>query len=595
MSVYAHFRRFSILALCLAAPAVALAQTATSLYFPRLVTSDGSGGATDDSEYTGFAIANLDTATATLTFTAYDASGALITGPGVTNPATRTLAGGQQLPVVDVQIFGAGLATLKPVGWVRVDSTVLRIVGFFLVFNGSLTTLDGADVGSETLAGIVFPEIEDAGFTQIHIANPQTKATTVTLDLYSSDGTIRATAAERVVNPNGAIVATVAELFPSVTPAPSDYVRVSSTRGVAAFQYFGKKGSCVAGLNGQNTVTSGSSLYSPQYAVQPGVWRSTVSIVNVDNTPGNVSIELFGDDGAQIGATRTFPVPARGKIHLTDQTLFGTSSGLLQGYLAVASDGPRLAGSIVFGDPDGTAFASALPLVAPRRDQVVFGQVASNATYFTGVAILNAGTSAASTVIEVLDDKGALVAKRTETLQAGQRRSKLLTEIFSELQGQNRASGYIRVTPDSDVASFALFGTNNLSVLSAVPAQVVPILYDGTWSGTTGEGRTVSFTIRNNLVMKFSLQFGFTIPGGSCVTTLTQEPAPGDSITWVRFNNALSFSFRPPGLSTGISGTFTSPTEFSGSYGTVTMTNFVCGTATIDGTMAGSTITLHKE
>ncbi len=595
MSAYVHFKRLLTLAFWLAAPTAALAQTATSLYFPRLVTTDGSDGAIDDSEYTGFAIANLDTASATLTFTAYDASGALITGPGITNPATRTLAGGQQLPVVDVQIFGTGLATLKPVGWVRVDSTVLRIVGFFLVFNGGLTTLDGADVGSETLTGFVFPEIEDAGFTQIHIANPQTQSTTVTLDLYSSDGTIRATVAERVINPNAAIAATVTELFPAVTPVPSDYVRVRSTRGVAAFQYFGKKGERVAGLNGQNLALSGSSLYSPQYAVQPGVWRSTVSIVNVDNTSGNVSIKLLGDDGVQIGATRTFPVPARGKIHLTDQALFGTSSGLLQGYLAVTSDGPRLAGSIVFGDPDGTAFASALPLVAPRRDQVVFGQVASNATYFTGVALLNAGTSPVTNVIEVLDDKGTLVAKRTDTLQVGQRRSQLLTEIFSELHGQDRASGYIRVTPDSDMASFALFGTNNLSVLSAVPAQVVPILYDGTWAGTTGEGRTVSFTIQNNLVTKFSLQLGFTIPGGSCVTTITEESPPGDSITFVRYNNALSFSFRPPGLSTGLSGTFTSPTEFSGSYDTVTMTNFTCGTATINGKMAGSTVMLRKN
>jgi len=225
----------------------------------------------------------------------------------------------------------------------------------------------------------------------------------------------------------------------------------------------------------------------------------------------------------------------------------------------------------------------------------VFGQVAPNATYFTGVALLNAGTTAAATVIEVLDDKGALVAKRTETLQAGQRRSKLLTEIFSELQGQSRASGYIRVTPDRDVASFALFGTNDLSVLSAVPAQVVPILYDGTWTGTTGAGRTISFTIQNNLVTKFSLQFGFTIPGGSCVVTLTEEPAPGDNVTFVRYNKELSFTFRPPGLSTGVTGTFTSPTEFSGSYGTVTMTNLMCGAATIDGTMAGSTITLRKD
>lgn len=94
---------------------------------------------------------------------------------------------------------------------------------------------------------------------------------------------------------------------------------------------------------------------------------------------------------------------------------------------------------------------------------------------------------------------------------------------------------------------------------------------------------------------KFSLQLGFTIPGGSCTATLTEESGPGNSITFVRMNNALSFTFRPPGLSTGITGTFTSPTEFSGTYGQVTMTNFLCGSATINGTMSGSTITLRKN
>jgi len=54
------------------------------------------------------------------------------------------------------------------------------------------------------------------------------------------------------------------------------------------------------------------------------------------------------------------------------------------------------------------------------------------------------------------------------------RKSQLLTQYFPQLVGQNISSGYIKVTSDRNVASFALFGTANLSVLAAVPPQAIP-------------------------------------------------------------------------------------------------------------------------
>jgi hypothetical protein len=35
-------------------------------------------------------------------------------------------------------------------------------------------------------------------------------------------------------------------------------------------------------------------------------------------------------------------------------------------------------------------------------------------------------------------------------------------------------AGYVKITSDQDLAAFALFGTNTLSALSAVPAQAAP-------------------------------------------------------------------------------------------------------------------------
>jgi hypothetical protein len=63
-------------------------------------------------------------------------------------------------------------------------------------------------------------------------------------------------------------------------------------------------------------------------------------------------------------------------------------------------------------------------------------------------------------------------ASTVQTIPARRRQSGLLTEYFLDLTGENIGSGYIKVTSDQGLASFALFGS--LEALSAVPARIVP-------------------------------------------------------------------------------------------------------------------------
>ncbi|PYV13345.1 MAG: hypothetical protein DMG07_14810 [Acidobacteria bacterium] len=188
-----------------------------------------------------------------------------------------------------------------------------------------------------------------------------------------------------------------------------------------------------------------------------------------------MTLRFIKDDGTVIGATRTMSIAARGKIWITDQAFFlDAGNTLTQGYVQITSSGPNLTGSVVFGDPARKTFSSSLPLVSTLRDRVVFSQLASDSTYFTGVAILNPNASAANATLDVYDASGNRIFTTVLAIPAGQRVSKLLTQFFPELVGQSYQKGYIRLTVDQGVASFALFGTNSLSVLSAVPPQVVP-------------------------------------------------------------------------------------------------------------------------
>jgi len=284
-----------------------------TLFFPRLVATPG--GSSEPDERTGIAVANMGTTDATVKFTAFDKTGAQIEGANITNPSTMTLKAGEQLPIMDTQIFGAGLLARGPVRWMKAESNVSKLAGFFLMFNSDLSFQDGADVSPARLTSFIFPEIEDQGFTQINVTNPDAACSNLTFDLLTSEGKSR-TQSKRTANPNGAIAEFFTDLFPGVSPVGSDYIRVTSTIGAVPFEYLGKSGKFVSGLNGQPTSSIGTTLYSPQYVVGGTAYRTTLSVVNLESTSGTVTFKFIKDDGTQIGVTKQMPISAKGKISI---------------------------------------------------------------------------------------------------------------------------------------------------------------------------------------------------------------------------------------------------------------------------------------
>jgi hypothetical protein len=382
------------------------------------------------------------------------------------------------MPLMAAEIFGGGLPSSQSGSWMKVESTVRKVAGFFLLLDPGVTVLDGADVSSRTLTSFIFPEIATGGdrFTQLYIVNPQASSNQLTLDLISADGSVRARA-DRTIAANGTMGESVTQLFSGVTPELSDYVRARATLGVVAFEYLGRNARFVQGLNGQGAASGATALYSPQYVLGGQALTSTLSVVNLDDTSGAVTFRFVGDDGAVI-ATQQRPIGPRGKLLIADESFSSTLVDQVTGYLEILSSGPRLAGSVVFGDQARSTFSSALPLVVDLRSDMIFAQLASapgsSPPWFTGLALLNPGSTDANARVQVFDPNGAAVTSGTFVISAGRRRSQLLTEYFPELVGRDILGGYIRVTTDQPLASFVLFGTGTLSVLSAVPPQLVP-------------------------------------------------------------------------------------------------------------------------
>jgi phosphodiesterase/alkaline phosphatase D-like protein len=420
----------------------------------------------------GIALTNTGNEQAAVTFTARDSDGNLITGQNIVNPATNRIDANQQSAALDTGIFGDGLMQSRSKGWIKLESNTSDTGGFFLTFDIGLSMMDGTELGVAPRKDFAFTEIETNGATKIDIANNNPADAFVTLDLMLADGTVRASQS-RTIKANGALVADLyKDVFAGIAPKADNYVMMKSTQAVQSFEMKWKEVGDIASLTGQDLTEGGMVLYAPQY-VSGDIWRTTLSVINLDSQPGNVQFQLFGDDGMLIGETRLLRIAALGKLFVDDPEFFQKPDPgkIISGYVKITSDNVRLTGSTVFGHRSGETFSASLPLIYGLQNTVVFSHVASNDLYFTGLAIVNPNYSDAAPVIELYSKEGELLEHHELSLPAGQRTIGLLPGYFSSLNEREQASGYIRLHSDQPLASFALFGTHNLSVLSAIPAQ----------------------------------------------------------------------------------------------------------------------------
>ena len=443
----------------------------TALLYPRLMNV---GGEPDESESTGIVMANLSEADTSLTAWAYGMTGVEIRGERITNPASWPVSPNEQQAIVDSEVFGASLRQENGEGWLKLESTENRVAGFFMIFNDSTTYMDGANALTEGLDEFVFTEIEGEGFTEFNAANPNAEAVTVRLRLWDENGQPKGSEVQRQISGHGLLKEQLTELFSGVEVLEGDYVYVISDGEVVPFEYMGKKPDFVYGLSGQAVAGGDTVMYAPQYVAGGGVYRTTISVVNLDATDGTVTLRLIGDDGIQIGDARVLGIKGRGKLQITDQSFFAeTAEQVVTGYVVITSNGVRLAGNVVFGDPERKQFASSLPLVSELLREMVFGHVVTGEIYWTGIAVLNPGGTEADVTIRLYDEWGNLIRSRYVEIPAGRRTIGLLTEYFEGLSEEEFDRGYMRISADQGVASFALFG-KGLTFLSAIPAQTVP-------------------------------------------------------------------------------------------------------------------------
>ena len=423
--------------------------------------------------YTGIALVNLDTIPALLTFRAFDASGVSSGARNDSNAPIRILNPGEQVAVLDSELFGSTSAEGATPDWIEIGSSSPYVVGFFVTFDANLTSVSGTRLSDSMTSALVFSETAPETSPRVILRNPGEMDAVITCDLVGTEG-LSLKSVSRTIGARSSLTTGITELFGGTGSGSDGYLRVTSDQPLYGYELLGSSSQWFPALAPPPAVPGIKTLYAAQY-VYGGPWASGIVVVNADLTQDTLILRWIGDDGTQIGRTCTAPLPAFGKVQISDLSCFAASpQEIQQGYVEIKTGQSRIMGSILLRDLEASKPATSLPLLSELHTSYVIPHVASDQRYFTGIAILNPGNSDATVTTQVFDSNGGILATLNENLPFRHRTSRVLTEMFPGLIGRKLLSGYIRITSDSPLAVFALFGTNDLATLTALPAQPAP-------------------------------------------------------------------------------------------------------------------------
>ena len=511
------------------------AQGSSTLYMPILLSSD-----TMD---TGLAFSNPTLTATTLTLTARTYAGAVITGEGITNPKTLNLPASNQLARRPSEIFGAGIQDRT--GWVEVRTGNPSVRGFFAMFDPSLSQMDGAEFQKGAFSRVIFPRISTlpGSITDVTYVNTSAQSTGALFTVYTNSGQI-VSQQSLPVGPYSGFSGPVTGLLPSGTTPFEGFAVLesmlfgpSSLIGFESYRTFGD----VAIMTAVPEANQFRAGYVPLLATQGG-YRTRVVLVNympviqsVTVTAENLTTSAGAYAPSSLSVTR--PIPAFGRIEENVDQMFGLSGGaVITGNIRWTTEGITNGpvGYVEIGTTDGILL-SAVPAQGTAYSDLFFSQIADGAGYYTGIALLNPNSSSSNVAIEAFNLQGQSVGRTVVTLLAGERRSRLLTELFQGYTGQ--FGGYIRVSATRPIYAVQLFGSQSLTFLANVPAQGVAIDYQD--SGTSVDSDTGAVVLSQDTTISLLIPAGALSSDTTISVQSVTTPNPSASQTTVAAVRAL--------------------------------------------------------
>ena len=349
------------------------------------------------------------------------------------------------------------------------------IQSFFLMGDYAFSRLDGVAGDFQCSRQVYFPVVQqvDNGDTLLFVFNPAMETATATFRLFDQDGALLQEAA-RAIAGEGFVAETVQDLLGTAAGGES-YLQVEANVPLMSFAFL-PGAEAFSALRAQ-VPQSTTRLLAPHFFVDDQGGTTEIRLLSTDNNPVAVKIKAF-DDASTLLAESEFELAAQtlfvGQVgELLNLDPAGQEWGVISGYLELELGGiSNLVGAVTFTSRQGGSRAT-LPLSQGGRTRTSFLQVAQSqeAGMFTGLAILNGGSEAATVTLRAFDLDGNQSAEVEFTLAAGTRRVATLNEESFFGQGFQQIKGHFEVISSAPVVTFALFGDFGLHFLSAIEGQ----------------------------------------------------------------------------------------------------------------------------
>jgi hypothetical protein len=381
-----------------------------------------------NSEFTGLAL--LAPTAMNVVLRAYDANGSPVLGSGIRNPATISLAPGEQYAKLLTELFG--FQTFD--GWVEAEASQPGLSIFTSTGAWDMSALDG-NVARETAADFV---LFHAGASAV-LVNPSSRAANV-----SMTSLVTKTTQTFSIPPRGLFVTALASA-----------VRIRSTEALAAIERSSVPGRLT--MNAAVPVTDAQSSLVFPHAVVGGGYKSTVLLANVGDTARTVQV-AFGTPGASflVQPNTVTPVPIGPAV-----------SGITTGSVTVTVDGSLESRAIVavLDIENETGFVTLS--ARPAATEFVFPYVVNGSGFFTGLAFAT-GSAPARITVEVYESRGGSPRFATIPLGANQQLGRLINELVAGVATQ--LGGYIRVRSDQPIWAWEIYGSGGV-MASGPPLQ----------------------------------------------------------------------------------------------------------------------------
>jgi hypothetical protein len=434
--------------------------------------------ATFASSFVGVAVSSLNTCDNSICVRGLDEQGGQV---GETKLAPPLTAGGQ-IPFLTSEALNPESGALTAL----IGGNHAPVRGFFMVGEDPPARLDG--IGTELkISRNLYFILAKRGLaidTTIYAHNPTASEASTTFKWINQEGVSVAETTLSVPS-GGTVMRTLAQLFPDGPVTLDGYVRLTSSQKLVGCLVHTAPDSFVT-LSGEPGAAA-ARLLAPHFYIPAEGGGTELRFVNVGPTKATLKIRAF-QDGHQAFGEATREIAPSAMLVCDLATLLQApvvqldgAGAAYTGYLDVELTAQPLGGmprpAYVLGAMtfwgNGGQFAAALPLMAEGYVQTLFPHLAQSIEFnlFTGLSVLNAGTEPANGTVTAFDTQGAQTGQSQFSLDPGCRVIDVLngSAFFGGTFSQN--GGYLVITSDHPVVSFALFGDLNLAYMAAIGGQ----------------------------------------------------------------------------------------------------------------------------